>query len=128
MDVNSLLHGYLADTSSPYTLDSKTSVYYYALLAAGNVTVGANTAETATGTDALSALLDYTSGIAETATGTDALSALLDYSSGIAETATGTDALSALLDYSSSIAETATGTDEISGALLVTFKPIVILM
>ena len=109
MDVNSLLHGYLADTSSPYTLDSKTSVYYYALLAAagGNV---------------------FSASVAETATGTDALSALLDYSSGIAETATGTDALSALLDYSSGIAETATGTDEISGTLLVTFKPIVILM
>lgn len=73
MDVNSLLHGYLADTSSPYTLDSKTSVYYYALFAAGNV-FSASVAETATGTDALSALLDYSSGIAETATGTDQIS------------------------------------------------------
>ena len=108
MNVNSLLHGYLADTSSPYTLGSKTSVYYYALLAAGNVAVGADTAETATGTDAVSALVIYGANAAETATGTDALSALLGYSSGIAETAT--------------------GTDEISGTLLVTFKPIVILM
>jgi hypothetical protein len=128
VNVNSLLHGYLADTSSPYTLGSKTSVYYYALLAAGNVAVGADTAETATGTDAVSALVIYGANAAETATGTDAVSALVIYGANAAETATGTDALSALLGYSSGIAETATGTDEISGTLLVTFKPIVILM
>jgi len=59
VDVNSLLHGYLADTSSPYTLDSKTSVYYYALLAAGNV-FSASVTETATGTDQISGNLPGT--------------------------------------------------------------------
>ena len=76
MNVDFILRGYVAEQTTPYTLDSKTSVYYYALLPAGTgTTYNVDVAETATGTDSGSSTAIFRVAVAETTAGLDASSA-----------------------------------------------------
>lgn len=74
MNIDFILRGYVADPATLYTLDSKTSVYYYALLPAGT-TYNVDIAETATGTDSSSSAVIFRADVTETAAGGDEFSA-----------------------------------------------------
>ena len=94
MNIDFILRGYVAEQTIPYTLDSKTSVYYYALLPAGT-TYNVDVAETATGTDSSSSAAIFRVDIAEAATGTDSISSAAIFRVDVSETAAGLGASSA---------------------------------
>jgi hypothetical protein len=94
VNVDFILRGYVAEQTTPYTLDSKTSVYYYALLPAGT-TYNVDVAETATGTDSNSSAVIFRVAVAETATGTDSGSSAAIFRVDVSETTAGLDASSA---------------------------------
>lgn len=77
----------------------------------GGNTYAGTISESATGTDAIAALVAYFSTLSETATGTDAVSASANLLTKIAETSTGTDSVISFASFYASAAELATATD-----------------
>ena len=132
MNIDFILRGYVAEQTIPYTLGSKTSVYYYALLPAGTpgTTYNVDVAETATGTDSSSSTAIFRVDVAETATGTDSGSSVVIFRVDIAETTAGTDSISSAAIFRVDVSETTAGLGASSADVIVSisFTPIVIFM
>lgn len=80
----------------------------------GAVGINVSVVETATGSDAVSTSVVFSTTIAETGLGTDAFSALASVIATILEAGTGTDTNSALASVLATVLESGTGTDSIT--------------
>lgn len=80
----------------------------------GAVGINVSVVETATGSDAVSTSVVFSTTIAETGLGTDAFSALASVIAAILESGTGTDSVSSGSSISREIAETAAATDAVT--------------